>query len=165
MPKLSHLTFHSFSSRETISIKNIKIMNPMKVCQIDPNWSANKRASSGYQFVNPPKAIAQSSILGGWIHNDDDRFDFLFKLNEVSTDRGFSWTSNTVPTRHPGIKVVRGFLIVNLYLFFLRFFSLSRSLFIFSRISFSQPFIFISGFTFVLPIKFSVKFFEIFQKI
>ena len=50
-PKLSHLTFHSFSSRETISIKNIKIMNP--------------------------RAIAQSSILGGWMHNDDDRFDFL----------------------------------------------------------------------------------------
>ena len=65
VPKLSHLTFHSISSRETISIKNIKIMNPMKVCQIDADWLANERASLDNQFVNPPKAIAQSSILGG----------------------------------------------------------------------------------------------------
>ena len=77
-PKLSHLTFHSFSSLETISIKNIKIMNPMKDLQIAPDWSANRRASLKIQFVNQPKAIAQSSILGGWIHNDDDRLDFLF---------------------------------------------------------------------------------------
>ena len=27
-----------------------------------------------------PRAIAQSSILGGWIHNDEDRFDFLIKV-------------------------------------------------------------------------------------
>ena len=47
-------------------------MNPMKVCQIDADWSANKRASLKYQSVNLPKAIAQSSILGGWIHNDDE---------------------------------------------------------------------------------------------
>ena len=50
----------------------------MKDLQIAPDWSANKRASLKIQFVNQPKAIAQSSILGGWIHNDDDRLDFLF---------------------------------------------------------------------------------------
>ena len=81
LPKLSHLTFHSFSSRETISIKNIKIINP-KNSQIDADWldlTANQSTNSGYQFVNLPKAIAQSSILGGWMHTDDDRFDFLSK--------------------------------------------------------------------------------------
>ena len=78
----------------------------------------------------------------------------------ASTDEGLSRTSRSVPDGDP----VRGFLVANLCLFFLRFISLSRSLFIFSRISFSQPFTFISGFTFVLPIKFFVKFFEIFRK-
>ena len=62
----------------------------MKVWQIDADWLANKRASSGYQFVNLPKAIAQSSILGGWIHNDDDRFDFLFDgLSSIHGRRAF----------------------------------------------------------------------------
>ena len=50
----------------------------MKVEQIAPDWLANKGPSLEYHFVNLPKAIAQSSILGGWIHNDDDRLDFLF---------------------------------------------------------------------------------------
>ena len=37
-----------------------------------------------------PRAIAQSSILGGWIHNDDDRLDFLSNgLNPRTTG---SWS-------------------------------------------------------------------------
>ena len=62
----------------------------MKVWQIDADWLANQRVSSKYQFVNLPKAIAQSSILGGWIHNEDDRFDFLLKgLTSIDGRRAF----------------------------------------------------------------------------
>ena len=50
----------------------------MKDLQIAPDWLTNQITSLEISFVNQPKAIAQSSILGGWIHNDEDRFDFLF---------------------------------------------------------------------------------------
>ena len=50
-------------------------MNPNQISQIDAGLSDLRANQSTYQFVNLPKAIAQSSILGGWIHNDDDRFE------------------------------------------------------------------------------------------
>ena len=53
-------------------------MNPIKVSQIAPDSLANQITSLEISFGNQPRAIAQSSILGGWIHNDDDRLDFLF---------------------------------------------------------------------------------------